>query len=508
MRGPVPARLVTSLLVAIVTATAFMCGACHRRERPLVVTFSDVPASLDPHLQNQSVAWSVLGNIYDGLVRFSPSMQLEPALAVSWVTDGENRWQLRLRPGARFHDGELLTADDVVASFERARDHPRSLVRHHLAGVRAVRKVDDLTVEIETAGPAPNLLNRLTFIFIVPARLAGTEEITSPIGTGPYRFVRRSGDGTVELRGFAGWHGMPEIDHVLFTFYEDSQVAADKFFSGGVDLLHSLPDSQVPLVQGQPGLRAEPQPRLAVQMLAVIPTAASGAAHEALADQRVRRAMLLALNRTGWTNDIFRGNATAATQYVHPVVFGYDPGITQVPYDPERALRLLAEAGYAQGFEVPLVHGFVTSGVIEALVTDLARVNIRVAARAVAFGEALRMARQGEAPLVFYAWSCSTGDASDFLNSSLHTRDEMRGLGVVNYFGFSDPRVDALLDDADRERDPTVRLAQLQKAQRLSLEALPFLPLTIRLGYEGVSDRLDIITRHDERVLVAAYRWR
>jgi peptide/nickel transport system substrate-binding protein len=508
MRGARLGRELFAPLVLVAGVAVCGCTGCDRGERALVVAFDDVPGSLDPHLQNQSVAWSVLGNIYDGLVRFSPTMQLEPALAVSWIPEDESHWQLRLRPGVHFHDGELFTADDVVASVERARSHPRSLVRHHLVGVRAIRKIDDLTVEMETTGPAPDLLNRLTFIFVMPAQKATTEEITTPIGTGPYRFVRRAANSSVEMLGFSGWRGMPEIDHVIFEFYGGDLVATEKFFAGGVDLLHSLPDDQLPLVQDRPGLRAEPQPRLAVQMLAVIPAAAQGTARSALGDPRVRRAMLMALNRKGWANEVFRGNATVASQYVHPVVFGYDPDITEVPYDPQEARRLLAEAGYSEGFEATLVHGFVTSGVIEALAGDLARVNVHIFAQAVPFSEVLRMARTGQVPLVFYAWACSTGDASDFLNSSLHSRDPERGLGAENYLGFSAPDVDTLLDAAERERDPTVRRAQLQQAQRLVLEALPVLPLTTRWGYEGVSDRVDIITRHDERVWVAAYRWR
>jgi peptide/nickel transport system substrate-binding protein len=494
---------------AIVLAYLASAG-CSRLtgQGPLVVAFDDVPAVLDPHLQNNAVTWSLLGNFYDALVRFSPEMQLEPSLATSWRQLDVSHWRLTLREGVRFANGDAFSADDVIASFERARTHPRSLVRHYLLGVRAMRREDSHSVVVETDGAAPDLLNRLAFLFIVPRSAAGTDEIARPVGTGPYRFVRRESDGSVVAEAWRSWRGIPEIGNVRFIFFENDARAVQRFLAGHVDLLHWLPDDVVAEVGRRPGLRAEPQPRLAVQLLVINSHAVAGRAGEALADRRVRRALLLALNRAAWCGKIFRGNATVATQYVHPVVFGYDPTIAALPYDPDAARRLLAEAGFPDGFSAILYHAFLQSGVIEAIVDDWKRIGVRVEPQAAPFAELLAEGRRGELGIFSYAWACSTGDASDFLNSSLHSRDESRGLGLENDSGYADRETDALLDAAEVELDPAKRLALLQRAQRRVLEDLPVLPLTIRWGYDGVSSRLDIVTRHDDRVWVAAYHWR
>lgn len=485
-------------------------GSCARvgGEAPLVVVFDDLPVTLDPHLQNHSVTWSVLGNFYDSLVRFSPTMKLEPSLAVSWKQLEPTRWRLVLRQGVVFHDGQSFTAADVVASFQRAQSHPLSKVRHHLHGVRSVTADGEDAVIVETLQPSPDLLNRLTFLFVVPASLASAGEIASPVGTGPYRFEERRPDGTVVAEGFDGWRGMPEIRRVNFTFFVDEERAAQSFFDGRADVCHLLPDGQVGAVERRPGLRVEPQPRLAVQLLVINPSAAEGAARRALSDRRVRRALLLALDRPGWVGRVYRGNATVATQYVHPVIFGYDPEIAPVGYDLRQARALLAEAGFADGFEVTLGHGSLRSGVVEAIVADLDRVGVRVKPVEANFGTVLDQAGQGKLPLLLYAWACSTGDASDFLNSSIHSRDTASGLGMQNYSGFSDPVIDEALDAADRELNPPRRRELLQGAQRRVLEELPVLPLTIRWGFHGVSSRVEILTRHDERVWVAGFRWR
>ena len=498
------ARALAIALMVMALASCDRIGG----ERPLVVVFDDLPVSLDPHLQNHSVTWSLLGNFYDSLVRFSPVMKLEPALAVSWKQVTPTRWRLVLRQGVFFHDGQPFGARDVVASFHRAQTHPRSKVRHHLHGVTSVTADGDGAVIVETAQPSPDLLNRLTFLFVVPQSLVAAAEMAAPVGTGPYRFIARHPDGTVEAVGFDGWRGMPAIRRVNFVFYIDEDQAAQSFFDGRADVCHLLPDDQVGSAEQRPDLRVEPQPRLAVQLLVVNPSAAEGPARRALADPRVRRALLLALDRGGWVGRVYRGNATVATQYVHPVVFGYDPEIAAVGYDPRQARALLAQAGFADGFEVTLGHGSLRSGVVEAIVADLERVGVRVRPVEANFGAVLDQGVQGKLPLLLYAWACSTGDASDFLNSSIHTRDAATGLGMENFAGFSNPALDALLDAADRELNPLRRRELLQSAQRQVLAELPVLPLTIRWGFHGLSSRVEILTRHDERVWVAGFRWR
>ena len=484
------------------------CGGALGR-RPLAVAFDGIPATLDPHLHNETQSWSVLCNFYDPLIALTPDMRLEPALAVSWEQESPTRWRLVLRDGVTFSNGEAFGAADVVASFHRAAKHPRSGIRHHLVGIEDVAADGEGAVTILTGKPAPDLLNRLTFLFIVPRAAAGDAEIHEPVGTGPYRLDAREEDGTLLARAWRSWRGMADVTRVRMEFFEGVREAAlTRFLTGVVDVIVSVEDDDLARVEAQPGLRLEPQPRLAVQMLAVASRAATGTAGRALADARVRRAVLLALNRPGWVGRLFRGNATVAAQFVHPVVFGFDPGLRPLPYDPEVARRLMAAAGFESGFEVTLGHGAGLPSVVAAIREELARINVVVRPREAAFSDLVRLARTGEVPLFYYAWSCSTGDASDFLNSSLHTRDETLGLGAENFMGFSDPVIDGLLAEAESEMSPERRLELLQRAQRGALEVLPVLPLTVRWGYVGVSDRVDVVTRHDRRLWIAAFRWR
>ena len=499
-----------ALLGAVVAGLALLGGACTRSRgvRELRVVLDTAPGTLDPYHHNEVITWSVLCNVYDALVQFSSEMRLRPALAVSWRQLDPTHVRFDLRRGVRFQDGSPFGAGDVVASFERARSDPASRIRHQLLGIVSVTAVSDDVVVVETAHPAPTLLNRLAFLFIVPRSQAGLKEITSPVGTGPYRVAGRSADGTLHLEAWDGWHGLPPIGRVAVSFVEDTERRMELFTAGKADIVNGIPDSEAGDIRLRQGCRLEPLPRMAVQILTVTPGAASGAARRALSDVRVRRAMLLAIDRRRMVSAALGGNGTVASQYVHPVVNGYDPSLAPLPYDPGEARRLLAEAGFAGGFDVELGHAPIVPEIVRSLVGDLAAVGVRVHQRSMPFAELVDRCRAGTMPLAYYARTCTTGDASDFLNTLGHTRDPQRGFGSENVSGYSDPGVDALLEAADGELDGVRRLQLLQDAQRRMLEDLPILPLTVRWGFWGASSRVDVATRHDDWLRLAGCRWR
>jgi peptide/nickel transport system substrate-binding protein len=500
-----PRAVAALYLTALVVAS---CGGGRGHETLRIVLDSSPIRTLDPHHHNTVPAWSVLSNVYDGLVRFSRDMELEPALAVSWTRLDPTHVHFELRRGVKFHDGSALEPIDVVASYERARNDARSGIRHQFVGIRGVVVDGPNAVVVETAEPSATLLNRLAFLFIVPASQARLEEITAPVGTGPYRFLSRDADGTIHLQAVHGWHGDPAIQSVEFSFVPDDQRRMAAFYAGTSDIVHRVPDADLADVAQHAGLRLVAEPRMAVQLLRIMPMAATGHARRALSDPRVRRAMLLAIDRNALVDSVFGGNATVASQYVHPVVFGYDPTVRALPYDPAQARALMKAAGFAHGFSTTLGLGTGAADVATAIRSGLATIGVKVALRELPLAGLIEQAHEGHMPLVFYARTCTTGDASELFDSVLHTPDLDRGYGAENWGGYSNAAVDRLLEAADRELDRATRVALLQHAQRLVLDDLPILPLTVRWGFVGVDDRVDIEVRHDEWLWVAAFHWR
>jgi len=498
----------TALGVALLALLGPLLGCfAHDTDQPVVVAFQNPPSTLDPHLHNEIVAWSLLCNFYDGLVVFDPEMKIQPALATSWEQLEPTRTRVHLRRGVRFHDGSPLAAADVVASFERARSHPGSRIRHHLTGIVAVRADGD-DVVIETAGPAPALLNRLAFVSVVPRALATRDEITEPVGTGPYRFVERAPDGSLSAERFAGWHGRSPVRRVRFTFVEDDSARTAAFLRGEIDVAAAFPEHDARTLGDRPGLRTVAHPQLQVRWLQLNPDAAPPRVGAALSDPRVRRAMLLAIDRQHLANGVFRGFATVASQYVHPVALGYDASLRPAPFNLDEARRLMAEAGFADGFEVELAHGMGAPGFIETVVADLGRIGVRAIPRPMTFPEVMRRAKARELPLSSFGRSCTTADASEVLDAVFHTPDPARGLGEENYASFSDPEVDRLLEAAAVELDPARRVRFLQQAQRRALGALPVLPLVERWGLIGVSARVELTPGYDSWLRVSGFTLR
>ena len=499
------ARFALSALMGVALGVTG-CGPA-AAPRTVVMALDGVPLTLDPHLHNDAVTWSVLASFYEGLVRFTDDMRIEPALASRWQRSDPATWRFTLREGARFSGGAPVRAADVVASFRRARDNPGSRLRHHLLGITRMLAEDDRTVVVETDGPQPTLLNRLAFLMVLPEAMASSTELTSIDGSGAYRL--ESFDPQRSLVAVA-WPGAAEqaaVRRVRMLFSWDLDELVRDFLAGEIDVLRQLPESRLPDLRTRPRLRAELQPRLQVQMLAICPQAAPAEAARALGDSRVRLALLLAMDRGRYAREVFRGNAVAASQYVQPVVFGYDPALQPREFDPERARSLLAAAGYPGGFTVALGYTSGQRELVTPMIADLQRVGVRVQGREMSWVELLQRARSHQSELTVFGWACSTGDASDFLNACVHTPVQERGLGVENYSGYSDATTDALIDAAEREMSSGQRLRLLQAAQSRLASELPILPITVRFGRLGVSDRVEVPPRHDQWLLPRTFLW-
>jgi peptide/nickel transport system substrate-binding protein len=482
------------------------CGS-GRDSEPLVIAFPDRPATLDPHFHNNNITWSVVLNFYDALVAFSPRMELEPALATSWQQPTPTTWRFELRRGVVFDNGDPFTAADVVASLERVRTRPRAALAFHFAAVREVVAEGTHAVLLITERPIPDLVNRLAFVPIIPRRLTTLSSLDKPVGTGPYSFAGRTKDGAVLARARKSWRGDPEIKSVRFEFFTDPDMAVAGLLSGHVDICHLLPPHAVAQVERTPGLRALIQPRIGVQLLALYPKNAQGPARAALADRRVRRAMLAGLDRARWVDTLFQGNGTVATQFVHPVVFGYDPSLEPQSFEPAEARRALQDAGYPDGIAVTLGHSAGSADLAKAIAHDLERIGVHVTLLEGPASAMPRLVTDATISLQVFSWACATGDATDLFDQFILPPASI-GIRSLRYWGFSYPPVDRLLEQAARAPNADQRLLLLQGAQRRLVEELPIIPLTVRWSHVGVSDRVDVVPRYDERHWAADFHWR
>ncbi len=459
--------------------------------------------SMDPYSRQETFLLAFNANIYDPLVRRDAQMRVEPALAERWENPSPTTWRFHLRRGVKFSDGTPFTADDVIFSAERVRA-PGSNLGSVLATVASVRKVDDHTVDFETKAPNPIFLQEITNWAIMskawaeahnatrPADLTSREEnfaTRNAMGTGPYRLASREPDRRTVLERNPGWWdripGNVERAELNIISNDATRVAA--LLSGEVDFVYTVPPQDVARIGAAPGVRIIQGPELRTIYLGMDQSRAELLKSDVkgrnpFQDVRVRRAFYQAIDEAAIARTVMRGQARPTGMIYGPGVNGFrEQDDVRLPFDPEAAKRLLAEAGYPNGFGVTLDcpnDRYVNDEAIcTAAVNMLARIGIRVTLNA---QTRVRFFAEVNAPRYntsFYllGWTPATSDAHNALSQLAGTRDG--SLGVFNNGGYSSPTYDALIGRIAVENNQARRQEMITEASRMLRDDVAYIPL-------------------------------
>lgn len=465
--------------------------------QPLRLAINGDPLSLDPHLQNEFLTASVLGNLFEALTRFDPELRIQPSLASGWDNPDALTWRFHLRPGVAFHDGRPMEAEDVLFSLERARSHPASGVTAYLVGVASTRALDPETIEIVTDRPWAAILNKLAFVSIVPR--GSPDQVTDPVGTGPYRLAEYLRGERLALEAFSGYWGDEPAEAVVeLLLIPDDEERVTRLLAGEVDLVQMLPPREVSRVEAAPCCNLVATDSLVVQYLQMRTD------RPPYSDRRVRQAIHLALDREGLVRDVVAGQGRPTAQLVTSDVVGYAPDLHPPERDLARARELLAEAGYAEGVELELE--FVPGQRIDALQEQLAEAGIRLTPAPLPWEELYARLVAGEAVFHYGGVLAESGDASDVLDEIVHSRDPERGYGGANGVGYSNPEVDALIQASGSTLNPLRRRELLQECMRRVMADLSFIPLYVPYELYGVREGLEWTPRLDGTVAAAEIR--
>ena len=459
----------------------------------LKIGTQNVP-TLDPHflLLDSNIAYNQ--HIYGALLDMDEHGRMVPDLAESWRTDAKSVWRFVLRQGVTFHDGSPFTAEDVVYSLKRVPLVPNnpSPYTSQVLGVIDVRAVDAHTVDIVTAGFLPLLPAQLAKLAIVSKHVAeksSTEDFNqgrAAIGTGPYRVVEVQGKERIMLERFEHyWGKRPEWDRVEFRVLPNDSARSAALLSGDVDLIEFVPLQDAARLGATPGITVHSgdSPRVMFLGVNMDPKLDVAEGKNVLLDPRVRQAISLAINREGIVRSTLLGYGRVASQLGVPGMSGYLDDLKPDPFAPEEARRLLAEAGFANGFATSLVcpngRYVADAKVCQAVGQMLARIGIKASVEALPAAVFFGKVRTGAnpVPLFLSAWSNVMGDAGYTLNNIFHTTEPTRKMGGTNRTSYSDAVTDQEIDAALTESDPVRRLTLLKSASRRAAEARALLPL-------------------------------
>jgi peptide/nickel transport system substrate-binding protein len=450
------------------------------------------PSSLDPHYHNFSPNNAVAQHFFDGLTNFDRQNQPQPGLAESWRPLNDTTWEFRLRPGVRFHDGAPLTVEDIAFSIARAPAVPNSpsSFAMFVAGM-TVEKVDDLTLRIVTAAPNPLVPNNLANVMIVrraKAEGAGTPQFNSGealVGTGPYRFVSFTpGAQLVMARNDDYWGGAQPYARVTVSFIRNATARTAALLSESVDFIDQPPTADIGRLRADArftvtqGVTARTMYLHLDQFRDESPFVTGVTGRNPLRDARVRRAISMAINRQAIVDRVMEGVAEPAAQIMPPFAFGASRTLQPVPFDPEGARRLLAEAGYPDGFGITL-HGpndrYVNDArIAQAIAQMLSRIGIRTEVDTMPGNVFFTQATTGgpnrtpRYSLILLGFASGTGENGSALRSLLGTFDPARAMGAANRGRYSNPVVDDLVLEALRTVDDTRRAALLERATNIA----------------------------------------
>jgi peptide/nickel transport system substrate-binding protein len=523
-------RRALALAALLPSAAAQAQGQAAGQDRTLTIGAGAPVTTIDPHFHNVGPNNALTMHIFDRLVERDGQSRPYPSLATSWTPITDTEWEFKLREGVAWHDGRPFTADDVAFTFSRVPNVPNS--PGGFGGfLRAISRteVKDLhTLRIHTSRPHPLLPLDLASVSII-SRHAGegmaTEDYNTgraAIGTGPYRLVSyRPGDRVELQRNDSYWGEREPWARVDYRMILNDAARTAALLAGDVDLIEQIPTSDLARLRREPRVLVTEVPSLRTVYMApdysrdggtplVTDNAGTPLPVNPFKDARVRRALSMAINRDALVERVMEGAAVATAQWLPIGAFGYNADLRPQGFDPEGAKRLLAEAGYPEGFRLtvhtPNDRWPNDARLTQAVAQMWTRIGVRVQVEALPWTGFVPRRARVEYAMQLGAWGSATGEASNFLANTLATYDRQRLTGANNNARYSNAEFDEMIARASATMDDTAREAMWWRITARYAEEMPLIQLVQLTNTWALRRGLRHEPRMDERTAAMGVR--
>ncbi len=509
-----------SVIISLGTAAVFAAN--------LTIGMGTDVTAIDPHYHNLTPNNTVAAHIFGYLVERNEKSQTIPGLATEWKTLDPTTWEFKLRKGVKFHDGSDFTAADVVASIERVPKVPNSPspFTAYTKQIQKIDVVDPYTIRFKTATPYPLMPTDMTQVAIISKQFANasTEDFNSgkaAIGTGPYKVVRYTKGDRIELaRNDSWWGGKTPWEKVTLRLLPNDATRVAALLSGDVQVIEYVPTSDVAKLKSDKRLQIY---RVVADRMIylhldsdrdvspfVTDKAGAPLGKNPLKDPRVRKALSKAINRPAIVERVMEGEAIASGQLIPDFLFGATRNLQVEKFDPDGARKLLAEAGYPNGFGLT-IHApnnrYVNDAKIaQAVAQMLSRVGVDTKVVAMPSSTFFTQASDLKFSFMLVGWSTGTGEASSSLKALLMTYNRDKGYGNANRGRYSNSKVDALTEDALQTVDDAKREAYLQRATELAIGDTGIIPLHFQVNLWATRDGIGYTPRVDEGTLAWKFK--
>lgn len=498
-------KIIKTGLIALTMGT-FLLGAglapASAKDK-LTIDLVNEPSSLDPHVQWNPDSYYIYRNIFDNLVSRDDKGVIVPQVATQWKYLSDTEIEFRIRDDIVFHDGEKLTADDVVYSVKRITDpkfgSPQISQFNKIIGAEATSPT---TVKLTTEGAYPALLAQLVKLSIVPQKIVekvGKDAFNlNPIGSGPYKFNAWQRGVSVSLKSNADyWGDKGPFEEVVFRAVPDAATRLANLQAGSADLVVTL-DSDL-AKQLETSSNAKPLSVL-TERVAYLAFNAQKAPTD---NPKLREAAAYAIDKEGIAQGILGGYDKPVSQFMSPAHFGWVEGIKSTSYDPEKARKLIAEAGDAAKQPITLLTSPVyDQRVVQALQQMLTEVGLNVNIEMTDMASWLKQMQGGPGTvpaMAFSRWSCACQDADGILFPTLHSSSGWATAG--------DKELEAALVSARETLDERKRLDFYKKVQEINTEKNYLIPLYQSAIIYGASDKLRWQPTPNESMFLNRMAW-
>jgi peptide/nickel transport system substrate-binding protein len=480
--------------------------------------------TLDPHSQNHATTNAMMQHTYEGLTRYNSKYQPEPCLATSWKQLSDTQWRFSLRKGVKFHDGSPFTADDVVFSFGRIQQK-QGTMQIYVTGVKEVVKVDEHTVDLILSGPVPILLRNIVDFRIMSkswaekhrsqnvqdyAKKEETYASRNTNGTGPYMIKGWAPDKEIVFTYHKGWWGKLDgnVTDVVYNPVKSDATRVSALLAGDVDMVTDVPVQDVERLRKDPKLKILDGHEVRTIFIAMDQhndelKYSNVKGKNPFKDVRVRKALNMAVDREAIKRVVMRGLSIPAGIMVAPGVHGHSKDIDVVMKpDPAGAKKLLAEAGYPDGFEFALDcpnNRYVNDEKIcQALVGMWAKAGLKVRLNSIPFANFIPKILNFDSSAYLLGWGVATFDAQYTLQSLVRTKTTGAD-GNFNLGRISDPKLDTTIDAIKIATDPKARDALLREGLVTTRDQYYYVPIHHQLRPWAMKKNVTTVHKADDR---------
>ena len=493
------------------------------------LAMSSPPTTMDPQFYLLQANVNVADHMFEPLVAMDPDDRIIPALAESWKLVNPTTWEFKLRKGVKFSDGSEMTAEDVVWSIDR----PATIIGSagkfdvYTKGIVDKKIIDAHTIRFMTKEPYPLLLADLTSIFIVSKKatqgISGDDFSSGKgmIGTGRFKFVKFQRDDRVEMeRNDNYWGAKPAWSKVTIRFIPNGATRLAALLAGDVQAIEHVPTPDLARVRSNAGLTMFS--KVSHRVIYLYPDTSREKSpfvtdrdgkpldKNPLQDVRVRQAISMAINREAIKERVMEGLAEPTNNVVPATLFGHNPNLKVVKFDPEGAKKLLTLAGYPNGFGLTIHtpnNRYVNDEKIAQTVAQmLSRVGIVAKVEGMPMSIYLTRGAKREFSFGLLGWGADTGEASSPLRALAACENAAKGFGSFNWLRYCNPKMDALLSSALITVDDKERLRMLQEATAIYIEEGGMIPLHQQVTTWAAKKGFVYTPRVDERTHAFAFR--